>query len=174
MLLEKLKGIADRFEEVGRLITEPDVINDMKRYVQLNKEYKELSRIVEFYREYKNILDNTDSTRRILETEKDEEMREMAKEELDTLITRRQEMEEEIRCSCSRLIRRMPGMPSSRSVPERVGTRPAFLRATCSACTSSSLTSEDGNTALTTIPKGPTEATRRSYLQSAAKGFMAS
>jgi len=97
MLLEKLKGIADRFEEVGRLITEPDVINDMKRYVQLNKEYKELSRIVEFYREYKNILDNTDSTRRILETEKDEEMREMAKEELDTLITRRQEMEEEIK-----------------------------------------------------------------------------
>ncbi len=97
MLLEKLKGIADRFEEVGRLITEPDVVNDMKRYVQLNKEYKELSRIVEFYREYKNILDNTDSTRRILETEKDEEMREMAKEELDTLITRRQEMEEEIK-----------------------------------------------------------------------------
>ena len=40
MLLEKLKGVADRFEEVGRLITDPDVINDMKRYIKLNKEYK--------------------------------------------------------------------------------------------------------------------------------------
>lgn len=97
MLLEKLKGIADRFEEVGRLITEPDVINDMKRYVQLNKEYKELTRVVEFYHEYKNVLDNIESTRKILETEKDEEMREMAKEEMDLLITRRDEMEEEIK-----------------------------------------------------------------------------
>ncbi|MFH0762007.1 MAG: peptide chain release factor 1 [Bacteroidota bacterium] len=97
MLLEKLKGIADRFEEVGRLITEPDVINDMKRYVQLNKEYKELNKVVEFYREYKNVLDNMDSTRKILEIEKDEEMREMAKEEMDILITRREEMEEEIK-----------------------------------------------------------------------------
>ncbi len=97
MLLEKLKGIADRFDEVGRLITEPDVINDMKRYVQLNKEYKELNKVVEFYNEYKNVLDNMESTRRILDTEKDEEMREMAKDEMDTLIARRDEMEEEIK-----------------------------------------------------------------------------
>jgi peptide chain release factor 1 len=97
MLLEKLKGIADRFDEVGRLITEPDVVNDMKRYVQLNKEYKELNKVVEFYHEYKNVLDNVESTRRILDTEKDEEMREMAKEEMDALIARRDEMEEEIK-----------------------------------------------------------------------------
>jgi peptide chain release factor 1 len=97
MLLEKLQGIANRFEEVSRLITEPEVINDMKRFVQLNKEYKELNKVVEFYLEYKNVLDNLDSTKKILETEKDEEMREMAKEELDALITRRDEMEEEIK-----------------------------------------------------------------------------
>jgi len=97
MLLEKLQGIANRFEEVSRLITEPEVISDMKRFVQLNKEYKELNKVVEFYLEYKNVLDNLDSTKKILETEKDEEMREMAKEEMDTLITRRDEMEEEIK-----------------------------------------------------------------------------
>jgi peptide chain release factor 1 len=97
MLLLKLEGIAARFEEVARLITEPEVINDMKRYVLLNKEYKELSKIVEFYREYKNITENLDSTKKILETEKDEEMREMAKEEMDMLINRRGEMEEEIK-----------------------------------------------------------------------------
>lgn len=97
MLLDKLAGIAARFEEVSRLITEPDVINDMKRFVQLNKEYKELTRIVDFYREYKNVVDNIDSSRKLLEEEKDEEMREMAKEELELLYDRRNQMEEEIK-----------------------------------------------------------------------------
>lgn len=97
MLLEKLQGIAGRFEEVSHLITDPQVTDDMKRYVQLNKEYKELSRIVDFYREYKNVLDNIESTIHLLDSEKDDELREMAKEELDLLIRRRDEMEEEIK-----------------------------------------------------------------------------
>lgn len=97
MLLDKLAGIAARFDEVSRLITEPDVVNDMKRFVQLNKEYKELTRVVAFYNEYKNIIENVESAKKLLEVEKDEEMREMAKEELDTLNSRLQEMEEEIK-----------------------------------------------------------------------------
>lgn len=97
MLLDKLAGIAARFDEVARLITEPDVVNDMKRYVQLNKEYKELTKVVAFYNEYKNVLQNIDSAKKLLDEEKDEEMREMAKEELDTLNRRWQEMEEEIK-----------------------------------------------------------------------------
>jgi peptide chain release factor 1 len=97
MLIDKLAGIAARYDEVARLITEPDVVNDMKRYVQLNKEYKELTRVVTFYNEYRNITENIDSARRLLEVEKDEEMREMAKEELDTLSQRLAEMDEEIK-----------------------------------------------------------------------------
>jgi len=97
MLVEKLEGIAQRFNEVARLITEPTVISDMKRYVKLNKEYKELRKVVDAYYEYRNVLNNIDSTKSILETEKDDEMREMAKEELDLLINRRIEMEEEIK-----------------------------------------------------------------------------
>lgn len=97
MLLDKLAGIAARFDEVSRLITEPDIVNDMKRYVQLNKEYKELTKIVAFYNEYKNITENIESARRLLEVEKDEEMREMAKEELDVLSNRWEEMEEEVK-----------------------------------------------------------------------------
>ena len=69
----------------------------MKRYVQLNKEYKELNKVVEFYREYRNVLDNITSTIRMLDTEKEEELRAMAKEELDLLQHRRDEMEEEIK-----------------------------------------------------------------------------
>lgn len=97
MLLEKLKAISDHFDEVGRLITEPDIMSDMKRFVKLNKEYKDLQPVVEAYYEYNNVLSNIDSTKKILDEEKDEEMREMAKEELDQLTSRRKEMEEEIR-----------------------------------------------------------------------------
>ena len=97
MLLETLKGVADRFEEVGRLITDPDVINDMKRYIKLNKEYKLLEPIVEAYNEYDNVISNISSTKALLEKEKDAEMREMAKAELDELIQRRNEMDEEIK-----------------------------------------------------------------------------
>lgn len=97
MLLDKLAGIAARYDEVARLITEPDVINDMKRYVQLNKEFKELTKVVAFYNEYKNVVQNIESAKQILDEEKDEEMREMAKEELELLNTRWQEMEEEIK-----------------------------------------------------------------------------
>jgi peptide chain release factor 1 len=97
MLLEKLKGVADRFDEVAELITQPDVISDMKRFVKLNKEYKELEPVVNAYREYKNALDNIASSKQILEEEKDEELREMAKEELDLLTTQVSNMEEEIK-----------------------------------------------------------------------------
>jgi len=97
MLLEKLKGVAERFEEVGRLITEPDTIKDMKRYVKLSKEYKGLEKVVDAYHKYSNILSNIDSSKQILEEEKDGELREMAKDELDQLTSKRKDMEEEIK-----------------------------------------------------------------------------
>src|SRR6056297_3387643 len=97
MILEKLLGVKERFEEVGRLITEPDIIADMKRYVRLNKEYKDLEPIVEAYNEYENIISNIDSERSMLTEEKDPELREMAKAELEELNNRLPAMEEEIK-----------------------------------------------------------------------------
>lgn len=97
MILERLRGVKERFEEVGRLITEPGIISDMKRYVRLNKEYKELEPIVEAYNEYDNLISNIEGAKKILGTEKDEELREMAKAELDELNDRLPEMEEEIK-----------------------------------------------------------------------------
>lgn len=97
MILDKLEGIKLRFEEVGQLITDPAVISDMKKYVKLNKEYKDLEPIVEAYYEYKNILSNIKSAKEILATEKDEEMREMAKMELDELEAKVEPLEEEIK-----------------------------------------------------------------------------
>ena len=55
-LLEKLEGLQHKFEEISTLITDPAVIGDMKRYVKLNKEYRELERIMEAQQEYKTAL----------------------------------------------------------------------------------------------------------------------
>ncbi len=97
VILEKLRGVKERFEEVGRLITEPDIIADMKRYVRLNKEYKDLEPIVEAYNKYENVISNIDSAKSILSEEKDPELREMAKAELEELNDKLPAMEEEIK-----------------------------------------------------------------------------
>jgi len=97
MLLEKLEGVAKRFEEVGELITQPDIISDMKRYIRLNKEYKELKKVYDAYLVYRDVVNNIHSTKQILDNEKDEEMREMAKEELDLLQSKKSMMDEEIK-----------------------------------------------------------------------------
>lgn len=97
MLLEKLEAINNRFKEVSQLITDPAIIADMKRYIQLNKEYKDLEEIVEAYHEYKNVIDNIKSSKEILSSEKDEEFREMAKMELEDLYERKESLEENIK-----------------------------------------------------------------------------
>lgn len=96
-LLKKLEAINIRFEEVGVKITDPAIINDMDRYVKLNKEYKDLEEIVSVYKEYRNVLGNIDSSKQILDSDEDAEMKEMAKAELDELVPRREELEEEIK-----------------------------------------------------------------------------
>jgi peptide chain release factor 1 len=97
LILNKLEGVKERFEEVGRLLNEPGVMNDMKNYIHLNKEYKELDPVVAAYKEYKNTLINIDSTKDLLAVEKDDEMREMAKSELDELTGKVAEMEESLK-----------------------------------------------------------------------------
>ena len=97
LILDKLEGVKDRFEEVGRLITEPDNISDMKRYVRLSKEYKDLQPVIEAYMEYKNLLSNLATAKDILANEKDEELKEMAKEELEELSVLVAPLEENIK-----------------------------------------------------------------------------
>ncbi len=96
-LLKKLEAIYYRFEEVGKLIVDPDIISDMDRYVKLNKEYRDLEEIVAAYKAYKNIIDNLKSSRELLAEETDPEMREMAKMEIDDLEAKKPELEEEIK-----------------------------------------------------------------------------
>lgn len=97
LILEKLEGVKQRFVEVGELLTQPDILSDMKKYIKLNKEYKDLQPIIESYEKYKLTIENIASTKELLATEKDEEMREMAKLELDEMINRIPAMEDEIK-----------------------------------------------------------------------------
>jgi peptide chain release factor 1 len=96
-MLDKLEAIYQRWKDVENELSSPDAMADMKRFAQLNKEYKDLAKIVDEYKIYRNISSNIDSNREILATEKDEEFREMAKMELDELLVQRDEKEEEIR-----------------------------------------------------------------------------
>ncbi|MDR2928022.1 MAG: peptide chain release factor 1 [Cytophagaceae bacterium] len=96
-MLDKLEAIRLHYEEIGQQLTDPSVIADTKRYVKLNKEYKDLSSLVNASARYKNLLENIHNTKTLLKDESDEEMREMAKAELDEMETQQPVMEEEIK-----------------------------------------------------------------------------
>ena len=93
-MIEKLDEIKHRFEEVSQLIVQPDAMSDMKKYSQLNKEYKDLEKIVVEYDKYSNALSNLNNAKEVLSTEKDPEFREMAKAEIDELEPEVEKLEE--------------------------------------------------------------------------------
>ncbi len=96
-LLEKLELIYQRWLQIGEEITKPDVMSDMKNYVKLSKDYKDLQAVVDAYKKYKDVIDNIASAKDILANEKDEEFRDMAKVELDAYQSEKEILEEDIR-----------------------------------------------------------------------------
>ena len=96
-LLTRLDGIEARFEEVSTLITDPAVIADMQRYVRLNKEYRELEKLTGATRRYRSLLDNITEARQILDSETDDEMRLMARQQLDEATAELPSLEEVIK-----------------------------------------------------------------------------
>ncbi|MGY8922216.1 MAG: peptide chain release factor 1 [Flavobacteriales bacterium] len=96
-MIEKLQIIQQRFDEVSDLIIQPEVIKDQKRYIQLNKEYKELSVMVEKINQYKTLLSNLQEAEILLKEEQDEEMISMAKMEVESAKEKLPKLEEEIK-----------------------------------------------------------------------------
>ena len=96
-LLEKVLGLQEKYEALQNQLSDPEVISDMKKFVQLNKEYKELTPIIEAGNEFKKILENYEMAKDILATEKDEDLREMAKEEIAEIEPTLPEWEEKIK-----------------------------------------------------------------------------
>lgn len=96
-MLERIQIIRQRFDEVSDLIIQPDIISDQKRYVQINKEYKELKKILERGEIYEELTSNINEAQEIIADGSDSEMVEMAKMQLEEAKEKLPEIEDEIR-----------------------------------------------------------------------------
>ena len=136
-ILNRLDGLKLKYEETGQKLTDPEVIADVKQFVQLTKEYKELEPIIETSERYRTALANLAEAKDTYANDKDEEMREMAREMIAEL------------------------EPSSRSAAARAATRPHSSPATCCACTPSTSSRRAGATRSPRRRKAPQADTRR-------------
>jgi len=118
-IIDKLETINRRWEEMSEQLSDPDVMSDMKRYVKLNKDYKDLEPVVKAFKEYKSVTSNIENAREIIKNEKDDDFREMAREELDTFEERKEKLEEDIRIM---LIPKDPQDDKNAVVEIRAGT----------------------------------------------------
>ncbi len=96
-LLEKVLSLQGKFQSLQDQLSSPEVMSDMKKYVQLNKDYKELEPIINAGLEYKRVIDEIASAKDIIMNEKDEDLREMAKEEIAELEPKLPDMEQNIK-----------------------------------------------------------------------------
>ena len=96
-MFDRLEDILHRFEEILLLLSEPDVANDPARFQKLMKEQSNLAPIVEAYKEYKTCQETVSDSLEMLQEEKDEEMRELLKEELGKAKSRIEELETELK-----------------------------------------------------------------------------
>jgi len=96
MLLQKLESIYAHFLDLQEKLSDPDVASDIKEFTKINKEYKALTEVVDTYKKYKSIIDNISSAEEMSRDE-DEEMRQMAKAEIEELKPKQEEIEEKIK-----------------------------------------------------------------------------
>ena len=96
-LLEKVLSLQDKYKKLEESLADPAVIADMKKFVQLNKDYKELQPIIGAGLEYKRMLDELAQAKDILMNEKDEDLREMAREEVNEIEPKLPDMEQNIK-----------------------------------------------------------------------------
>ena len=96
-ILTRLDGLKLKYEEIGQKLTDPEVIADVKQFIQFNKEYRELEPIIEASERYRTAIANLTEAKDILANDKDEEMREMARGEIAELEPKIETLEEEIK-----------------------------------------------------------------------------
>ena len=96
-MLDKLNIVQQKFNEVSDLIIQPNIISDQKRYISLNKEYKDLGAIIEKKKLYEELLSNITEAEEVCKNEKDKEMVEMASEQLSEAKQKISVLEEEIK-----------------------------------------------------------------------------
>ncbi|MGY3750214.1 peptide chain release factor 1 [Vagococcus acidifermentans] len=96
-MFDQLQAIEDRYEELGELLSDPDVVSDTKRFMQLSKEEASTRETVEVYRRYKQVVTGIEETEELLNENLEDDMRELAKEELSDLKEEKEQLEEQIK-----------------------------------------------------------------------------
>ena len=96
-MLDKLEVIYNNYRNLEEQLSDPSVSSDLDRFMRINKEYKKMQPVVEVYHQYKDMVGNIETARRMVEDEPDADMREMARMELGDLLPERTRLEEEIR-----------------------------------------------------------------------------
>lgn len=133
-MLEKLEAIKKKWKEIEQKMNEPSAMANMKLFIKLNKDYKDLQPIVEGYDKLSLIVNNIESAKDVLNNEKDEEFRSLAKEELSVLIPQREELEEKLRLMLIPKTQRIARTLSLRSERVLVAMRLQFLQAIFTGC----------------------------------------
>lgn len=96
-MLDKLEEFKQQYEEIEQQMSDPEIIADQKRFIKLNKDYKDLKPLVEAYHEYKELLSNIESAKEIIKNESDDEFVKMAKDELQEFNAKKEELDEKIK-----------------------------------------------------------------------------
>lgn len=118
-IIDKLEAINARFNDLGVALTNPEVVSDNSRFSQVSKEYRKLEKIVIVYKTYRACLDSLEFAREVLETESDEELRDLAKGDMDSLEEQKMTLEDEMR---KLLIPKDPQDEKNAIVEVRAGT----------------------------------------------------
>ena len=118
-MLEKLKILEDRFNELSDLLTKPDVISDQSRYIKISKEYKDLKTVVDKKNEYEEVLSNISEAKEIIKNENDKEMIELANLELNEAQAKVLKIEDDLK---KLLIPKDPDDPKNIVMELRAGT----------------------------------------------------
>ena len=118
-ILEKLEGLESRYEEISTLITDPSVISDQERYVRLTREYKDLDDIMKARKKYIACLNSIKEAKDILANESDPDLKDMAREELQSNEILQPQLEEEIKIA---LVPKAPEDAKNVQMEIRAGT----------------------------------------------------
>ena len=118
-MLEKLKILEDRFDELSDLLTKPDIISDQSRYIKISKEYKDLKTVVDKKNEYEEVLSNISEAKEIMKNENDKEMIELANLELNEAQAKVVKIEDDLK---KLLIPKDPDDPKNIVMELRAGT----------------------------------------------------
>ena len=118
-MLEKLKIIEERFNELSKMLIQPDIISDQSKYIKISKEYKDLKTVVDKKNEYENVLANIEEAKEIIKNETDKEMIDLANQELNDAKIKVSTIEDDLR---KMLIPKDPDDPKNIVMELRAGT----------------------------------------------------